>query len=107
MKKIVVFSLITLFVIVSFGSIDAMKMRDQRGLPIILQNAFDLPENASPHMVDECYKKYLKEYQERSTNLIARMQKENIPFETLKLCADEGISVIEAYKEYKQKRGVS
>jgi hypothetical protein len=80
------------------------QVSNQSGLPLILQTVFNLPADASPHTVDECYKKYMQEYQNYTSSLIAHATMKNISTNRLKNKLDEAAKVIEAYHRYVQKR---
>lgn len=77
----------------------------QFGLPLILQEAFNLSANASPHEVDKRYERYIEEYKDYSNKLIAHATMRTISFDDLKDSLDELEKVSKAYEQYVQKRG--
>jgi hypothetical protein len=76
----------------------------QLGLPSILQTTFNLPANASPHVVDEHYKRYVENYKNYSNKLIAHATMKNISIQDLKDSLAELEKVSQAYEQYVQKR---
>ncbi len=76
----------------------------QLELPLILQTAFKLPANASPYMVDEGYKKYVRAYKNYTNRLVANAAIGEISIQDLKHSLAELEEVDKAYKQYVQQR---